>query len=130
VPGVRAAGGGIAMGMYDHLRRPLPAPPVPTPPVFDPRRDGEALAQQRAQVFALMRDGEWRTLGEVSYCTGVPEASASARLRDFRKLKYGGHHVARRSRVGRLYEYRLTLREAADADARHDVRPQHDPSGV
>jgi hypothetical protein len=43
-----------------------------------------------------MADGEWHTLKELSTITGASEASCSARLRDFRKPKFGGHTVDRR----------------------------------
>jgi len=57
-----------------------------------------------------MRDGEWRTLGEISEATGHPEASVSARLRDFRKPRFGGHTVNRRRGKwvgGSWWEYQL-----------------------
>lgn len=79
--------------------------------IFEEERDGERLARQLAKVQALMSDGGWRTLSEIE--ERIPEASQagiSARLRDLRKPKFGGHTVDRRY-VGRgLWEYRLTLR--------------------
>jgi DNA-binding Lrp family transcriptional regulator len=61
-------------------------------------------------VYRLMVDGQWRTLAEIAEATGAPEASVSARLRDLRKRKFGGHVVARRPRGDRalgLFEYQL-----------------------
>ena len=68
-------------------------------------------AEIRQAVFDAMRDGQWRTLEAISMSTGAPQASVSARLRDFRKEKFGGHHVERRrmKELGGLFEYRLAL---------------------
>jgi hypothetical protein len=84
--------------------------------------DGKAYVQEldyvrlskRLQItFECMKDGTWRTLEEISAVTGGPEASESARLRDFRKDNHGGHTVLRRRRGDAkkgLFEYRLILR--------------------
>lgn len=73
--------------------------------------DHARIARQRRAVFLLMRDAVWRTLAHISESTAFPEASVSARLRDFRKEKYGGHTVDRRRvRPGSgLWEYRLLV---------------------
>lgn len=90
--------------------------PVPLPG-FDGRTynghfDYERLGRQAQGVFGVMRDGQWRTLAEISAATGYPEASISARLRDFRKEKFGAHTVEDR-RCGNpargLWEYRLSV---------------------
>jgi len=76
--------------------------------------DYERLGKQARSVFLLMSDGRWRTLPQISRATGCPEASVSARLRDFRKRKFGSHTVERRSVGSRtlgLYEYRLLERQ-------------------
>jgi hypothetical protein len=77
---------------------------------YEPDKDHVRLRGQNLRVFTLMRDGLWRTLGEISEGTGDPEASVSARLRDFRKKKFGGHTVESRRRgpaSDGLWEYRL-----------------------
>jgi len=93
-------------------------PGLPDPiPGFDGRTyserfDYERLGKQAKAVFVLMRDGRWRTLRELSAATGYPEASVSARLRDFRKPKFGGHEVDDRRRhdpARGVWEYRLTV---------------------
>lgn len=71
------------------------------------RADHVRMGKQRAAVWALVRLGEWWTLAEVSEATGAPEASVSARLRDFRRPRYGGHTVERRKRGREQYEYRV-----------------------
>lgn len=70
-------------------------------------RDGARLSKQREAVLDLMRDGKWRTLAEISAATGAPEASASARLRDLRKERYGSYTVDRSYVSHGLWRYRL-----------------------
>jgi hypothetical protein len=74
---------------------------------FDPYRDEERLNKQARAVFTLVRDERWRTLKEISDRTGCPEASVSARLRDFRKPKFGGLTVEKRHVSDGLWEYRV-----------------------
>jgi hypothetical protein len=69
--------------------------------------DYERLNAQMRRVFDVVKDGEWVTLRELSEMTGSPEASVSARLRDFRKKQFGGFLVERNRVAGGLYEYRL-----------------------
>jgi len=75
--------------------------------------DGERLSSQLERVRRLMADGKWRTLAEIRAECGGSEAACSARLRDLRKPKFGGHVVERRRRGdGRkgLHEYRMETR--------------------
>ena len=70
---------------------------------------------QLSKVLALMLDGNWRTLEQIERATGASQASASARLRDFRKAKFGGHTVNRRRAAGAWagrYEYQLVLNQS------------------
>lgn len=55
--------------------------------------DGERIKGRRAQIFALMGDRKFRSLTEIANTVGGSEAAASARLRDFRKAKYGSYTV-------------------------------------
>lgn len=77
---------------------------------YDPAFDYARLESQLWRVFGLMWDGEWRTLEQIAQATGGSEAGVSARLRDFRKPKFGGHTVNAR-RVGEpksgLFEYQV-----------------------
>lgn len=57
--------------------------------------DKKRLSGQKERVLMLVVDGFWRTLHEISEITGDPEASVSARLRDFRRE---GYTVNRRRR--------------------------------
>ena len=68
--------------------------------------DGPRLGVQLAQVAALMRDGQWRTLYEIAHATGCPTQSVSARLRDLRKPRYGSHPVERRRVSAGVFQYR------------------------
>lgn len=55
---------------------------------YDPRTDHKRLQSAQGRVWLLMRDGKPRGLAEIARATGVPEASVSARLRDFNKPKF------------------------------------------
>jgi hypothetical protein len=77
---------------------------------FDDSRDSDRLHRQLARVFELMSDNKWRTLGDIEEALSIPQASISARLRDFRKSKFGGHTVDRVYVERGLWRYRLTLR--------------------
>lgn len=75
---------------------------------IEPERDTDRLHAQLSRVRAVMADGQWRTLRELAAATGDPEASVSARLRDMRKVKFGGYTVARRYVERGLWAYRVT----------------------
>lgn len=75
-------------------------------PLFDRRR----LNSQHRLVFNIMQDGAWRTLYDLSQKTNCPEQSVSARLRDFRKQRFGGHTVERRRVTGGVFQYRLVVK--------------------
>lgn len=86
---------------------------------FDAALDSERLGGQMARVFSVMRDGKWRTLSELQavihsrFGKHDSEAGLSARLRDARKQKFGGHTVLRQRRqpaTAGLFEYRLEIR--------------------
>ena len=74
---------------------------------YEPDRDHPRLSRQHLLVWNLMADGAWRTLREISDATGCPEASVSARLRDMRKWRFGGHTVNREYASDGLHRYQL-----------------------
>lgn len=74
---------------------------------YNADRDYERLTGQLGKVFDLMRDGKWRTLSEIHGVVGGSEAAVSARLRDFRKPKYGAHLIEREHIADGLYKYRV-----------------------
>jgi len=74
---------------------------------FDHDRDYARLNAQHRRVYEAMKEPRWMTLSEVSEITEDPEASISARLRDFRKDKFGHHYVGRNYVGDGLWEYLL-----------------------
>lgn len=86
--------------------------------------DHERLGKQLLRVGHLMADGGWHTLREISHRTNDPEASVSARLRDLRKRKFGGHSVARERLQDGLWRYRLVRAELA---GNWDEQPKQPP---
>ena len=78
---------------------------------YDHARDGKRLHNQQNRVFALMKDGVWRSLSEIAASTGDPEASTSSRLRDFRKDRfqalYGPWRLESKNEGGGKWKYRL-----------------------
>lgn len=74
---------------------------------FNSALDEVRLNRQASAVWSLMADGKWRSLSEISLLTGHPEASVSARLRDFRKSRFGRHEVQRKRDEFGFFNYRL-----------------------
>jgi len=70
-------------------------------------RDGTRLRKQLQAVWSYMRVNDWVTLAEVATVTGYPEASISARLRDFRKARFGRNIVNREYLGQGQWEYQL-----------------------
>jgi hypothetical protein len=83
---------------------------------YNPETDDVRLTGQIKRVFETMKDGRWRTLGEIEAETGDPQASISAQLRHLRKPRFGSHIVEKRNRRDAEhghFEYRL-LTEASE----------------
>lgn len=78
-------------------------------------RDGARLGDQMAAVLSVMADGKWRTLAGIASETNAPEASVSARLRDLRKPRFGGHTVNREYLQRGLFQYQLVVNETEAA---------------
>ena len=78
-------------------------------PEYVPERDWDRLTTQLGRIKALMEDGRWRTLAEISEGTGDPAASISAQLRHLRKERFGSYRVERQQRGegGGTFEYRV-----------------------
>jgi len=83
---------------------------------YDANRDQDRLENQLDATFNIMNDGRWRTIPELTALVSlrirreVTTQSVSARLRDFRKEKFGGHRVDRESLGGGVFQYRLIVR--------------------
>lgn len=75
---------------------------------FSRELDGPRLTSQLSKVFGVMRDGNWHTLSELAEKCGGSEAGVSARIRDFRKDKFGGRTVHReRIAASGTWRYRM-----------------------
>lgn len=81
---------------------------------YDRKMDDKRLTGQILRIFKLMKDGRWRTLGEIEMETTDPQSSISAQLRHLRKERFGAHEVNKRPRGQRengLFEYQLIIKE-------------------
>lgn len=76
-------------------------------PTYVPERDHDRLDRQLREIRRVMMHGAWKTLRDLEDATGFPQASISARLRDFRKKRFGSHIVERHYRGHGVFEYRL-----------------------
>ena len=47
----------------------------------------------REAIRHQMQDGQWYSLKELAFISGITEAGASARVRDLRKSQYGGYEI-------------------------------------
>lgn len=93
---------------------------------YDTEADRDRLSALLDRVRAFMAGGEWRTLADITEACGGTEASVSARLRDLRKARFGGHDIERRrTPTPGLFEYRMrrTWLEAAGNAAATTARP-------
>jgi hypothetical protein len=89
---------------------------------YEPELDDERLTGQIRRVYAVMRDHEWRTLGEIARETQDPPASISAQLRHLRKKRFGAYPLEKRQVRRGLWEYRL--------GEKGEGQPQHVPRMV
>lgn len=86
----------------------LPASPLQFDgTTYEPSRDHNRLFAQLERVRSAMSGAGPLTLAEIAARTGDPEASISARTRDLRKARFGGHTVERRYVRRGLYTYEL-----------------------
>ena len=79
-------------------------------PCYDPQYDQARLSKQIVGIYNLMTDNQWRTLDEIHYETGYPQASISAQLRNLKKVRFGSHLIMKRHRGERsngLWEYKM-----------------------
>ena len=85
------------------------------------------LEFQAHRVAALMSDGQWRTLAQISKATGDPESSVSARLRGLRQV---GNRIERKRVNGPtrgLHAYRLAPLGALTAAMVDKMSPPEKP---
>lgn len=76
---------------------------------YEPEHDSVRLTGQMLRVFEVMKDGRWHSLAELADRAAGSEAGVSARIRDLRKKRFGGHEVERKRIDGGLWWYRLVL---------------------
>lgn len=79
---------------------------------YSHKEDDARLTGQLLRVFDCMKDGVFRTLGEIEGITNDPQASISAQLRHLRKERFGSHTVNKQPRGNRecgLFEYQLIV---------------------
>ena len=76
---------------------------------YDHARDHSRLESQLADVRKVMGDGHWHSLYDLEVWTYHPQASISARIRDLRKVRFGGHIIERRYVRAGIWEYRMVL---------------------
>ena len=75
---------------------------------YQPDLDRTRLKGQLSRVEYLMQDRNWHTLREIADFAGGSEAGVSARIRDLKKEKFGGHTVnKRRIADSGLWEYQV-----------------------
>lgn len=74
---------------------------------YNAARDAARLTGQLGRVEAIMQDGDWHTLAELAERCGGTQTAISARIRDFRKPKFGGREVERAHVERGLWKYRL-----------------------
>lgn len=72
--------------------------------------DEKRLTGQLLRLFELMKDGKWRSLHEIESATQIPQASASAQLRNFRKINFIINKRRRGERTSGLFEYQMEIK--------------------
>lgn len=89
---------------------------------YEPEQDKERLSKQLDLVWSIVEDGYWYTLESIRknikrrYDVRIETQSISARLRDLRKDKFGGHTVERKNKGGGLFVYRLIPNKKSHAN--------------
>jgi hypothetical protein len=74
---------------------------------YDPQRDRARLTGSLLLVLEAMRLGGWWSLAGLAIVGKCSQAAASARIRDLRKPRYGGHTIEKRYVADGRWEYRL-----------------------
>jgi hypothetical protein len=92
---------------------------------YNESRDRIRLTGQLLRTWTVISDGQWRTLAQIAKETSAlradggrdSEAAISARLRDFRKARFGGYTVVAENISGGLWRYRLAIEDIAVHEA-------------
>lgn len=64
---------------------------------------------QLDKVLQILQLGSWVTLYYMASLIGASDAGISARVRDLRKSKHGGHTIIKRKISKSTYQYRLVV---------------------
>ena len=89
---------------------------------YDESRDESALASQLDAVRNAMMNGQWWTYKQLRehlqrhHQINATDTSLSARIRDLRKIRFGGYKVQSRHKTRREWEYRIDLQASAATD--------------
>lgn len=94
---------------YDRFYQALDKEPEFDGAFYDSYRDKDRLTAKQKELFELMKDGLYRTVPEMTQIIGGTQTGASAAIRNFRKLKFGGYLVQIRNIGKGLYQYRLDV---------------------
>lgn len=83
--------------------------PVPNDMIQMSFEDVPRLRRQVDRVLAALQDGRWWTIPQLAGAARSSHCSASARIRDLRKIEYGGHTIETRRVKNRpgVVEYHL-----------------------
>ncbi len=73
------------------------------------KRDSVRLSGQLLRIWDVMKDGQWRTLDQISELTRTPHSSASAQLRNLRKERFGSHIIEKEYMDDGLFKYKLII---------------------
>lgn len=74
---------------------------------YEPERDEPRLLTQLERVARCLGEGGWWSLWHLRTVSKGSEAGVSARLRDFRKERFGGFVIERKRTEGGGYLYRV-----------------------
>ena len=74
---------------------------------FVRERDGKRCNSQADAVWEIVKDHCWHTPSEIAEKVGCSDSSATARLRDLRKPRFGSHTVEREYVERGLFRYRV-----------------------
>ena len=75
---------------------------------YDPDQDADRLGSQLERVARALSTGRWMSLADIKDEIGVgSEAAISARIRDFRKPRFGGFDIERARVTAGPWKYRV-----------------------
>lgn len=75
---------------------------------YEPAFDRKRLFRALRKIFDIMCDHDWHTIHELAQLCCISETSASARIRDLRKERFGSFEVKAQRVNDGIWQYRLT----------------------